>query len=147
MSAKQGFKELFAKARKRFSYYLEGAKLSFTEAVVSRMSELSVSKSHLAKKIGCKPSYVTKVLRGSTNFTLESMVKIALALDSEIEIALVPKGGSEKSEDVLKTVTKANPAKEKFDWSVTRGGFTLLQPTTRRFNLDEPEAAITVTAY
>ena len=82
------FRKLFEEGRKRLSYFVQGAILEFTESMVARMEELEVSKSQLAERLGCKPSYITKVLQGGTNFTLESMVKIALALDSEITMSL-----------------------------------------------------------
>jgi transcriptional regulator with XRE-family HTH domain len=100
----QAFKELFATARKRFAYFLEGAIIGFTEDVVTRMKELKVSKSDLAKKLDCNPAYVTKVLRGSTNFTLSSMVKIGLALDSELEVRLRPKTVKEDWSGILQSI-------------------------------------------
>lgn len=144
----QSFKKLFEKSRKRLEYFVHGAVISFTEAVIKRMAELKISKSGLAEKLKCKPPYITKALGGGTNFTLESMVKIALALDAELEIGLTPKGCSEKLEDVLQNVTKIKPLKqEKFDWSVSRGHFTQLQPANKkRFNLDEPETAFALAA-
>ncbi|MGL4398710.1 MAG: helix-turn-helix domain-containing protein, partial [Luteolibacter sp.] len=44
----------------------------------------------LADKIGSSPAYITKILRGETNFTLDSMVKIATALGCELTIGLRP---------------------------------------------------------
>jgi transcriptional regulator with XRE-family HTH domain len=137
----QSIRKFFEKSRKRLEYFVQGAMISFTEAVTTRMTELKISKSELAGKLKCKPSYITKALGGGTNFTLESMVKIALALDSEVEIALIPKGCSEKLEDVLQSVTQIKPVKrEKFDWSISRGNLIPL-PTitsaTRRFYSDE----------
>lgn len=144
----QSFKKLFERSRKRLEYFVHGAVISFTEAVIKRMAELKISKSGLAEKLKCKPPYITKALAGGTNFTLESMVKIALALDAELEIDLKTKGCSEKLEDVLQNVTKIKPIKpEKFDWSVSRGNFTQLRSVTeKRFNLDEPETALTLAA-
>ena len=85
------FSKLFEGARKRIEYFIEGAIIEFTESLVSRMEELKVSKSDLAGRLKCKPSYITKVLRGGTNFTLESMVKLATVLECELRIKLVPK--------------------------------------------------------
>ena len=137
----QSFKKLFEKSRKRLEYFVHGAVISFTESVIKRMAELKMSKTGLAEKLKCKPPYITKALGGGTNFTLESMVKIALALDSEIEIALIPKGCSEKLEDVLQSVTQMKRVKrEPFDWSISRGNLIQLPTitsTTRKFCSDE----------
>jgi transcriptional regulator with XRE-family HTH domain len=115
----QAFKKLFEEGRKRLSYFVQGAIIEFTEAVVTRMEELGVSKSNLAEKLKCKPSYVTKFLRGGTNFTLESMVKIALALDSEISIRLRPKLSAERWQEV-------HPMKMEIPVAQPRGSTPLL---------------------
>ncbi len=102
----QAFNELFTAARKRFEYFLEGAIIGFTEDVVARMGELQISKADLAKKLNCNPAYITKVLRGSTNFTLASMVKIGLALDSEVEVRLRVKTVKEDWSGILQSMQR-----------------------------------------
>jgi len=89
-----GIANLFESARSNPWYYIQGAILDFTEDVVDRMSALGVSKSDLARKLECKPAYITKMLGGDTNFTLVSMVKVAMALDTEVRIHLQPKEAS-----------------------------------------------------
>lgn len=90
--ATKTFADLFREARQRLAYYVEGAILDFTEQVVARMGTANVSKSEFAKQLGVKPSYVTKLLSGSNNYTLETMVKVATALNSEVRIFLQPAG-------------------------------------------------------
>jgi transcriptional regulator with XRE-family HTH domain len=85
------FKQWSEKSKNRLSNYVEGAILEFTECMAAKMKELSVSKTDLAHKLKCTQSYITKVLQGSTNFTLASMVKIAFALDCELTIGFKPK--------------------------------------------------------
>jgi len=99
----QRFARLFEKARKRIEYFVQGAIVQFTESVVLRMGELKVNRADLADRLKCKPSYITKVLRGGTNFTLESMVKIALVLDSELSVGLIPKVSVEKWGDIIQS--------------------------------------------
>ena len=77
-------------ARKTDAYRAEGASIRFTEELVARMKASGVTRSALAEKIGASPAYVTKILRGDTNFTLDSMVKIANALGCELSIGLQP---------------------------------------------------------
>jgi transcriptional regulator with XRE-family HTH domain len=85
------FEELFKIAEKNIDYAVEGAILAFTEQVVGRMKVLELNRTRLAEKIGVSPAYITKMLRGDTNFTLESMVKVGNALGAELKLALVPK--------------------------------------------------------
>ncbi|MCB1234477.1 MAG: helix-turn-helix transcriptional regulator [Verrucomicrobiae bacterium] len=56
------------------------------------MKEQEVTKSELARRIGTSPAYVTKILRGETNFTLDTMVKIAHALNCRLQTHLARQG-------------------------------------------------------
>ena len=77
-------------ARTSHAYHAEGASIRFTEDLVAAMKSSGLTRSALAEKIGSSPAYVTKILRGETNFTLDSMVKIATALGCELTINLRP---------------------------------------------------------
>ena len=98
---KLDFKSLFAEAQKDHAYWVEGVILEFTEDMVNRMEEQGVSRSELARRIGVSPAYITKILRGSTNFTLDTMVKVARALDCELRCHLQPDGAETRWFDVL----------------------------------------------
>jgi len=80
-------------ARKTHEYRAEGAYIEFTNAMVTRMREVRVSRSELARKIGVSPAYISKLLRGATNFTLDTMVKIAHALNCEFRCHLKAAAG------------------------------------------------------
>lgn len=75
-------------ARQSHAYRAEGASIRFTEDLVALMNSRSLTRTALAEKIGNSPAYVTKILRGDTNFTLDSMARIAQALDCEITVGL-----------------------------------------------------------
>jgi transcriptional regulator with XRE-family HTH domain len=77
-------------ARQTDAYRAEGASIRFTEDLVACMKTCGLTRSALAEKIGASPAYITKILRGDTNFTLDSMVKIAYALGCELTIELRP---------------------------------------------------------
>lgn len=81
---------LLARARNSPAYGVEGVKLAFTEQIVALMEATGVTKAALAARLAVAPAYVTKVLGGTTNFTLESMVKIARALGAELHMQLKP---------------------------------------------------------
>ena len=85
------FRELFESVRQTLSYRVECLVLNFTDQILSRMQHLQLSRSGMAEKFGSSPAYVTKVLSGGTNFTLESMVKVADALDCDVEVHLTPR--------------------------------------------------------
>jgi transcriptional regulator with XRE-family HTH domain len=75
-------------ARSSHAYRAEGASIRFTEDLVALMKTSGLTRTALAEKIGSSPAYITKILRGDTNFTLDSMVKIATALGCELTIGM-----------------------------------------------------------
>jgi transcriptional regulator with XRE-family HTH domain len=101
---------MMAAARATHAYKAEMAVMEITEEIVRRMEELGVSKSELARRIGATPAYVTKILRGDTNFTFETMVKLGSALDCEFRCHLQPKGKDGQWMDFLKEEPAERPA-------------------------------------
>jgi transcriptional regulator with XRE-family HTH domain len=77
-------------ARQTPAYHAEGASIRFTEELIARMKSCGITRTALAEKLGTSPAYITKILRGDTNFTLESMARVAQALDCEINFELRP---------------------------------------------------------
>src|SRR6266566_747762 len=93
-------------ARETHEYRAEGASIEFTNAMLTRMRQVGVSRSKLASKIRVNPAYISKILRGDTNFSLETMVKIANALESEFRCHLQPVGAKAQWLDVYSTRTR-----------------------------------------
>jgi transcriptional regulator with XRE-family HTH domain len=93
-------------ARETHEYRAEGASIEFTNAMLTRMRQVGVSRSKLAEKIGVNPAYVSKILRGDTNFSLATMVKIANALESEFRCHLQPLGVKSQWVDVYSAHTR-----------------------------------------
>jgi len=87
------FRDLCEEARQRATYWEERAVLEFTEEVYRRMEALGLNKSQLAERLGTSAAYVTKVLGGDANFTLRTMVRLALALECHVHTHLVPTEG------------------------------------------------------
>jgi len=79
-----------AEARESHVYRKESVILDFTEDLVVRMDELGMTRSELARKLDTSPAYVTKILRGNANFTLDSLVKIAHAVGCQLSTHLTP---------------------------------------------------------
>ena len=82
------FNDLLEKAKTRIEFWIQESIVDFTEEVFRKMGEQGISKAKLAEKINVSPAYVTKILQGNTNFTLETMVKVARALNSRVRIHL-----------------------------------------------------------
>jgi transcriptional regulator with XRE-family HTH domain len=88
MKASQRFAEMLQRAEGSETFQLEGIKVEIAEQIYLAMERQLVNKAELARRLGKSPAYVTKVLQGTTNFTLESLVRIARALSCQIELTL-----------------------------------------------------------
>ena len=96
---KKSFKELFDKAKERDTYWVASLILDFTEGLHKMMEANRVSRSELARRLGVSPAYITKVLRGNVNFTLDSMVRLITAAGGEVSLQVTPK--VQKKRDVF----------------------------------------------
>jgi transcriptional regulator with XRE-family HTH domain len=80
------FAELYESMKDTLEYQIEELSLAFTESVLLRMEELDdMSGKTLAERMEVSEAYVSKLLKGKNNFTLETLVKLARALDCRIE--------------------------------------------------------------
>ena len=77
------FSAFFARAEKSQSYWIERAKIEFTEEIVARLKELGMNKTKFAEALEVSPAMVTRIVSGQNNFELATMVKIARVLDCE----------------------------------------------------------------
>jgi transcriptional regulator with XRE-family HTH domain len=112
---KQTFAELFSSARATVAYKVQGVIIEITEQIVEKMNTMGMSKSELASKIDASAPYITKLLRGKTNFTAESIVKVADALNCDVEVRLVPRSSTN---DWIELMGKTVEAKREFRvWS------------------------------
>jgi transcriptional regulator with XRE-family HTH domain len=50
------------------------------------MEEQKVSRAELARRLGTSRAYVTKLLGGNANFTLQTMTKVAMALEATVHV-------------------------------------------------------------
>lgn len=53
-------------------------------AVMNRLEELRMSQKELAQKMNCSPQYISKLLKGSENLTLETISKLEEFLDLDL---------------------------------------------------------------
>lgn len=88
--ANTSLKQLLSDARESGALDIEGAKLDFAIAL-ARLLELSkMSRSELAKALQVSLPMVTKILRGDTNLTIETMVRAVRAAKGELHIHVAP---------------------------------------------------------
>lgn len=85
------FAELFHKLQQSPTYRIEGLKVEISEQIYLAMQRDDVSNAELARRLGKSRAYVTKILSGNVNFTLETLVAIAEALNYEVKFEMTPK--------------------------------------------------------
>lgn len=69
----------------------EDLKLDFALSLERAMEHGSISKSDFARLTGVSQARISKVLRGDTNLTIESMVSLAKALGQKVHIHVADK--------------------------------------------------------
>jgi len=110
------FKALKAKLAKSWIGKAGKAKMEFAFRIHELMTDANMSNKDLAEKIGSSNAYITKVLRGDQNLSIESIHKIADALEAEVSINMARKNFTGKWLEVSKNKQFSHlavvPAKE-----------------------------------
>ena len=79
-------RNLKARIQSRDGFWIEKLKLDFTKALSAQMRRKNIKKGELAKKLDLSAPYITKVMRGEENLTIESMVKLARATGGQMHL-------------------------------------------------------------
>jgi len=83
-------------------YQKEKNKVLIAEKISQRLFELGISKIEFAKLLGTSPAYITKLLSGTSNFTLNTMYDISKVLDLNLEISFQGKKSRVESRITVK---------------------------------------------
>lgn len=83
------FKQLVADLQKTPAYWHETAKFEFSVGLDEVLRASGMSRADLARALGTSQAYVTKILRGDTNFTIETMVNAARAAGGDLVLKVV----------------------------------------------------------
>jgi transcriptional regulator with XRE-family HTH domain len=85
------FEEQFSQYAGDVDYEVGLLRLKLYEDILRLMAEQGVSRAELAKRLSCSKAYVSKLFNDSANITLHTLVRIALAVKCDVEIAFVPR--------------------------------------------------------
>jgi plasmid maintenance system antidote protein VapI len=85
------YQRMFQEAEQHADYWIDGPISEFTEDLSRLMAEKEVTRAELARRMGTSRAYITKMLGGNANFTLLTMVKLAMALDGAVHIHISDK--------------------------------------------------------
>ena len=94
------FADLFREMERSDVYHIEGAKVEIAEQIYLAMKRQGVSNAELARRLGKSRAYITKVLQGSTNFTIESLTTIAHVLDCQLDLRLSPRHAASELDEL-----------------------------------------------
>lgn len=86
------FAELLTEARRSPAYHREKIVQRFLRTAERTMDAHGISRADLARRMEVKPPYVTRLFGGGTNLSLDTVAKIAAALDMEVHLHLAPVG-------------------------------------------------------
>lgn len=108
-------------ARRTDAYWIEALQIDLTFSLLDAMERADVSRADLARRLGCSRPYVTKMLKGDVNFTVETLVKLARALGCSVEVPRMVPG--EEPVTVSNRVRLVDlPAAAPYGWSVPDAG-------------------------
>lgn len=69
----------------------EHLKLEFAQQIDHAIGRIGLKRREVAARMGTTPAWVTKVLRGDANPTLETMQRLADAVDCRVHLHVAPK--------------------------------------------------------
>ena len=83
----------FAALRVRLAATPEGqaahVAVAYLAQVNAHMQHQGISNAELARRMGTSPAYITRLFRGSANLSVQTMTKLAHAVNSTLSLELV----------------------------------------------------------
>lgn len=86
--SKNSFAALYAKLESTPAYQAEKLAVAFLVELNAFMQSHGVSNADLARKAGVSPAYITKVFRGPSNLSMETLTKLAHAVGCKVYLHL-----------------------------------------------------------
>ena len=103
-----GFAKLMmAKARQHPLWGFELAVLDFADKVDAELARREMTRAELAERAGVKPSYVSRVLNNPENITLQTLFRLANALELDVEIGLKARRAEKAKKSAVRRVQKS----------------------------------------
>lgn len=112
------FQRLAQESRQHDQYWISLATYDFLEQLHEAMESAKISRTELAARLFASRPYISKIFRGETNFTLETMIKLSRRVGCKLELSLKPEAqlfGTEATNEICtasittKSVVKPKP--------------------------------------
>ncbi len=84
-------------------YHAEDLKTDFAVQIHRMMKRQGISKVDLARRMDTSPAYITKVLRGDANVTIDTMAKLAWYVDGRVHLQITDKNANNRWFEVFKS--------------------------------------------
>ena len=88
-------------------YWITKIQYDFFKKVYQYMEDNSLSKSELSDRLGVSKSYISQILNGSSNFSLNKLIEMSLAIGYYPQFLLAPidiECSKEKLEEYIATI-------------------------------------------
>ena len=110
------YSEMLAEAAHSVDYWQDVAQTDFAREMHRRMKEKGMNAAELARRMGTSKAYVSQLLDGG-NFTLLTMVKVAMALDAVVRVQLEGQEDRTQATKDAKVVVDLPQRGDLEDWS------------------------------
>ncbi len=102
----KALRSLMAEAKKTDAYWVEATKLQFSLALEQRRKLAGMTYKAIADKMGASAAYVSKVFRGDTNMTIETMIKLSRATGGHLVVQIVESEAMAEQWDYSRFIAK-----------------------------------------
>jgi transcriptional regulator with XRE-family HTH domain len=99
--SKKSFAALYAKLESTPAYQAEKLAVAFLAELNAFMQAHGVTNAELARRVGVSPAYITKVFRGPSNLSIETLTKLADAVGCKVHLHLANHGADVRWFDVF----------------------------------------------
>lgn len=86
MELEKWFKEKLEFFKDDFDFRLETIILNITEQICEKMFDKKTTRTELAKRLEVSSAAITKILNGTSNFTLRTLLSLADSLELELNV-------------------------------------------------------------
>lgn len=99
--SKKSFAALYAKVEPTPAYQAEKLAVAFLAELNAFMQAHGLTNAELARRAGVSPAYITKVFRGPSNLSIETLTKLANAVGCKVHLHLANNGADVRWFDVF----------------------------------------------
>lgn len=94
-------KKALKKAQSTHIPLMNKLSIQFAKNIEALRKQKGLKKKELAEKVGVSQAYITKVMQGEANYTLETMAKFAHALEADINLQMSDKNAMTRVDEQL----------------------------------------------